>query len=154
MKKTLLVAGVLMVASMVQAEVLEWRVDLGGANSMFATAQLFATTVNDGTFVDHAAVRSGKINTYETYGVITYASALTVSDINNYFYVRLENTVGGLVGYSARMSWSQLVSEGALVSGNTPDMPATAWNAVPEPTAMALLAMGVSVLLLRRKRAA
>lgn len=154
MKKTILVAGVLMVASMVQAEVLEWRVDLGGANSTFATAQLFATANNDGTFLTGAADRSSKINTYETYGVITYASTLTVSDINNYFYVKLENSGGGLVGYSALKSWSQLVSEGALVSGNTPDIPATAWNAVPEPTAMALLAMGLSALLLRRKRVA
>jgi len=153
MKKTILVAGVLMLASMVQAEVLAWRVDLGGANSAFTTAQLFATDVGGAGYESSGSSISGRINKLDnTYGLVTYESTLTVGNTFN-FYVKLYKGET-LIGYSALKSWSQLVTDGALVSGNTPEMPATAWNAVPEPTAMALLAMGVSVLLLRRKRLA
>ncbi|MEI6645918.1 MAG: PEP-CTERM sorting domain-containing protein [bacterium] len=143
-----------MVASMVQAEILAWRVDLGGANTTFDTAKLFATSESGAGYELTGTVISGPINKFDnTYGLVTYESAVTAGSANN-FYVRLYlggSEVAG--GYSALKSWSTLVAEGSLVSGNTPDIPATAWNAVPEPTAMALLAMGVSALLLRRKRA-
>lgn len=154
MKKTILVAGVVMVASMVQAEVLAWRVDLGAYNSTFETAQLFATTTVE-NYWETGASESLKISKLDnTYGVTTYESTLTVGNTFS-FFVKLFGSDGTtVIGYSALKDWSTLVAEGSLAVGSPPGLPGTAWNAVPEPTAMALLAMGLSALLLRRKRVA
>lgn len=162
MKKTILVASILMVASAVRAEVLSWRVDIdtGSGNASYVTAQLFATTSTGNYWSDAATSQSGQINKYnDTYGVVTYDSTLTVGNTYS-FFVKLFSADGiTMVGYSGLQSWSELVASGALVSGTVPDFPATTpWNSgtsvVPEPTSMALLAMGMSALLLRRKRVA
>lgn len=153
MRKAILMAGVLMAASMVQAEVLAWRVDLGAYNSTFETAQLFATT-EVANYWETGAAESGQINKLDnTYGVVTYESTLTVGNTFS-FFVKLFGSDGTtVIGYSALKDWNTLMSEGSLAVA-APGLPATAWNAVPEPTAMALLAMGLSALLLRRKRVA
>lgn len=158
-RKSILAAGLMMVASLAQAEVLSWMVDIDSGNSSYATAQLFATTTAENYWTTGSS-QSGQINKYDdTYGVVTYDSNLSVGDTYS-FYVKLFASDGTtMVGYSGLLSWSQLVSDGALVSGTVPDFPATTpWNAgtsvVPEPTAMALLAMGASALLLRRRRVA
>jgi hypothetical protein len=155
MRRLILMVGALMVASVVQAEVIAWRVDLGAANSSFETAELFATMSTGDYWSDAATSQSGgKINKMDnTYGVLTYESTLTVNDSYS-FFVKLYDVNNIMVGYSALKSWATLSTEGSLASGIAPDLPATAWNAVPEPTAMALLAMGVSAMLLRRKRVA
>lgn len=161
MKKTILVAGFLMVASVVRAEVLSWSVDIpdgSGGNTSYVTAQLFATTSTGDYWTDPATSQSGQINKYnDTYGVVTYDSTLTVGNTYSFFVKLFAANGTTVVGWSALQSWSQLVESGALVSGSVPDFPATTpWNAgtsvVPEPTSMALLAMGVSALLMRRKR--
>jgi len=162
MKKTILVAGFLMVAAVARAEVVSWSVDIpdgSGGNTSYVTAQLFATTTTGAGYELTGTSQSGLINKYDdTYGVVAYDS--TLSGVNNTysFFVKLFAANGTtVVGWSGLQSWSQLVDSGALVSGSVPDFPATTpWNAgttvVPEPTSMALLAMGVSALLMRRKR--
>lgn len=160
MRKSFLVAGVLFVASAVQAEVLSWRVDIDGTpgDSSYVTAQLFATTSTGNYWTDEATSQSGQINKYnDVFGVVTYDSNLTVGDTYSFFVKLFAADGTTMVGYSALQSWNDLVTSGALVSGSVPDFPATTpWNAgtsvVPEPTSMALLAMGVSALLMRRKR--
>ncbi len=153
MRKSILVAVALMVASLVQAEVISWRVDVESGNDFYDSAQLFATTATVDYKTDTASeLYSGsKINTYDPdYGVLP--NNTTVSYLTGIsFFVKLYNGAD-IVGYSELKSWSTLVGEGSLASGIAPDLPATAWNAVPEPTSMALLAMGVSALLMRRKR--
>jgi|GEM_PF-4436771 len=159
MKKTILAAGILIFASMVQAEVIAWRVDLGAENSTYETAQLFATKVTTGEYWKDGSIsaqETQKIEKYDnTYGVVKRTTALGSTIDNTYsFFVNLYAFDGiTVVGYSALKSWGDLVTQGSLGSG-VPSLPATAWNAVPEPTSMALLAMGVSALLLRRKRVA
>lgn len=165
MKKSILIAGVLMAASMIQAEVLSWRVDIDGTpgNQTYATAQLFSTTERIADFqnIVGAGVTqlSEKINKYDnTWGVFTYDSNVSAGR-DKFFFVKLYDSNGMVQWSSDLTAWSTLVSDGALVSGSTPSFPATTpWNAgigvVPEPTSMALLAMGVSALLLRRKRVA
>lgn len=159
MNKTILIACILMSASLVQAEVLSWRVDIpdaNGANGSYTTARLFATTLGagDNYSADRANAQSVEIARFtSTYGVLRTDTTLTVGSGYN-FYVVLYNG-GSEYGYSALKDWNTLVSDGSLVSGVAPALPATTvWNAlpVPEPTSMALLAMGVSALLLRRKR--
>lgn len=162
MKKTILVAGFLMVASVVKAEVLSWSVDIpdgSGGNTSYVTAQLFATTTTGAGYQLTGTSQSGQIYKYDnTYGVVTYDSTLAGGVDSTYsFFVKLFAANGTtVVGWSALQTWSQLVDSGSLVSGSVPDFPATTpWNTtsvVPEPTSMALLAMGVSALLMRRKR--
>lgn len=159
MNKKILIAGMLMVTSLVQAEVLSWRVDIpdaSGGNSSYATAQLFTTT----TVLNYWGTGTGvgdAVNKYNNdYGVLIADSNVS-GNSGTYFYVKLFTSGGSPVGWSALMSWTDLVTSGALVSGSVPDFPTTTpWNAgtsvVPEPTSMALLAMGVSALLMRRKR--
>ena len=157
-----LMLGMLLVAPMAQAEVLSWRVDIpgDGANT-YVTAQLFATTMTSGDsyWTDLAHSQSGLATPYDSqYGVLTVDSNLSVGNTYN-FFVRLFSDAGGTTptGYSGLMSWNDLVTAGALVTGTTPNFPATTpWNAgtsvVPEPTSMGLLALGMSALLLRRRR--
>jgi hypothetical protein len=161
MRKSILIAGVLMAASIVQAEVLSWSVDIpdgSGGNTSYVTAQLFATTTTGAGYQLTGSSQSGQINKYnDTYGVVTYDSTLTVDNTYS-FFIKLFAADGlTMVGWSGLQSWSDLVNSGALTSGVAPDFPTTTpWNAgtsvVPEPTSMALLAMGVSALLMRRKR--
>ncbi len=157
MRISILALGVLMLVSIAQAEVISWRVDVESGNGFFDSAQLFATTasVNYKTDTESELYSGNKINTYDPdYGVLP--NNTTVSYLTGIsFFVKLYNGAN-IVGYSELKSWSTLVGEGSLASGIAPDFPATAWNAgagvVPEPTSMALLAMGVSALLMRRKR--
>lgn len=154
MIKKILLVGVLMSASVLQAEVLSWRVDMPSGNASYATAQLFATTTVD-NYGGTGSAQGGTVNTYSPdYGVLVTDSNVSGNSLT-YFYVELRTAGNEWFGYSDLMNWDTLVTMGALVSGSLPDFPATtAWNAVPEPTSMALLAMGVSALLLRRKRVA
>jgi len=153
MKKSFFIIGLMFAASVLRAEVLTWSVDLVAGNGSYETAQLFSAESNTGNFYDSVSNIGGPINKDSGAGyVIEYDSDVTAGTA--YFFVKLSNG-----SYSDAMSWSQLVSAGSLVSGNTPDASAlTPWNitsvTVPEPTSMALLAMGVSALLLRRKRVA
>lgn len=162
MMKSILVASAFLMVSVVQAEVLSWRVDIGGDNSSYVSAQLYATTETSSWWTTGTAQESQNILKYDnTYGVVTRDTTVSVGDTYS-FYVRLFAADGvTMVGYSELQSWSQLLASGALVSGSVPDFPATTpWNsgtsitAVPEPTSMALMAVGVSALLLRRKRVA
>ena len=159
MNKKILIAGVLMAASLVQAEVLSWRVDIAdgsGGNSSYVTAQLFATTSSGGNYWETGSNQGDAVTKYnDPYGVLIVDSNVS-GNASTYFYVKL--VTAGAPLYSALLSWTDLVNDGSLVSGSTPSFPATTpWNAgattlVPEPTSMALLAMGVSALLMRRKR--
>jgi len=158
MRNSILMMGLLLAASLVQAEVIAWRVDLGANNSTFVTAQLFATTVVAGEYWKDGSIvaqETQNIAQFETFGVVGRTTTLGSAIDSTYsFFVNLYAADGTtVVGHSDLKSWATLSSEGYLATG-TPDLPATAWNAVPEPTAMALLAMGVSAMLLRRKRVA
>jgi PEP-CTERM motif len=149
--------GMVMAASMVQAEVLSWRVDIPSGNSTYQTAQLFATTTSENYWTTGSAQGSAAAPYSSSFGVLTQDTNLSVG--NSYsFYVKLFTDSGStVVGWSGLMTWDQLVTAGALVAGTTPTFPATTpWNAgtsvVPEPTSMGLLALGMSALLLRRRR--
>jgi hypothetical protein len=160
MTKKILIAGVLMAASLVQAEVLSWRVDIAdgsGGNSSYVTAQLFATTSSGGNYWETGSNQGDAVTKYnDAYGVLIVDSNVS-GNASTYYYVKLFTSGATLFGYSGLMSWTDLTTSGALVAGTVPDFPATTpWNSgtsvVPEPTSMALLAMGVSALLMRRKR--
>jgi PEP-CTERM motif len=157
MNMKVLVIGICMAVPMAQAEVLSWRVDIPIGNSSYETAQLFATTTSENYWTTGSSQGSAATPFSAGAGVLTQDTDLTVN--NSYsFYVRLLTDSGAtVVGWSGLMTWDQLVSAGALVSGSTPTFPSTtAWNAgtsvVPEPTSMGLLALGMSALLLRRRR--
>jgi hypothetical protein len=158
MKKSILIAGILMSASLIQAEVLSWRVDIpdaNGANDSYTTAQLFATDSTASNYwEDKGHEQSVKIAKFtDAYGVLRTDTTLNVGSGYKFFVVLYNGATE--FGHSALKDWNTLVSDGSLVSGIAPALPATTvWNAVPEPTSMALLAMGVSALLLRRKRVA
>jgi len=152
-----LMVGMFMAATMVQAEVISWRVDIPSGNSSYQTAQLFATTTSANYWTTGISQGSTATPYSHNLGVLTQDTNLSVG--NSYsFYVRLFTDSGAtVVGWSGLMTWGDLVSSGALVSGSVPNFPATTpWNAgttvVPEPTSIGLLAMGMSVLLLRRRR--
>ena len=160
MKKSFLIAGLLLASSVVRAEVLTWSVDLGVVdNATYATAQLFASSTQDTSFgTTGTSIGDAIYKDSVAQFVVAYDSNVTAGTA--YFYVKLFNSTGDFISYSDTQSWSQLWNAGSLVSGNTPDVSAanpwstTSVTAVPEPTAMALLAMGVSAMLLRRKRVA
>jgi len=154
-----LLVGMFMAATMVQAEVISWRVDIPSGNSSYQTAQLFATTTSANYWDTGISIPQGSAAApySPSLGVLTQDTNLSVGNTYS-FYVRLFTDSGTtLVGWSGLMTWGDLVSTGALVSGTVPNFPATTpWNAgttvVPEPTSIGLLAMGMSVLLLRRRR--
>jgi len=156
MNMKILMLGMLLVVPMAQAEVLSWRVDIPSGNSSYATAQLYATMTSENYWTTGTAQGSSATPYSASFGVLTQDTDLTVD--NSYsFYVRLLDSGSNPVGWSALMTWGQLVTDGALVLGTTPTFPTTTpWNAgtsvVPEPTSMGLLALGMSALLLRRRR--
>jgi len=147
-----LIMGLLMVASLAQAEYISWRVYIDTGNSFYDSARLFATTegtADVGTGIaqgDAATARESVEN-----GVTPTDTALSVGSGYS-FFVALYS--GGLVvGYSEIRSWAALATETSLWTGNLPaPMGTVYWNAVPEPTSIGLLAMGMSALLLRRRR--
>ncbi len=161
MKKSILSLVFIFVASLVQAEVLSWRVDIdgGSGNTSYVTAQLFATSTTGGSYPGGGTAIGGQINKNDdTYGVWTRDQALSGYNNTYSFFVKLFAANGTtVVGWSDLVSWNVLVSDGALVSGTVPNFPATTpWNAgtsvVPEPTSVGLLAIGMSAILLRRRR--
>jgi PEP-CTERM motif len=152
-----LIVGMVMAATMAQAEVISWRVDIPSGNSSYQTAQLFATATSENYWTTGVSQGSTATPYSDAFGVLTQDTDVTVD--NSYsFYVKLFTDAGAtVVGWSGLMTWDQLVTAGALVAGTTPSFPATTpWNAgtsvVPEPTSMGLLAIGMSALLLRRRR--
>jgi hypothetical protein len=158
MRKSFFIISFLFVASVVRAEVLSWSVDLAIGNEAYATAQLFSSTSGDSGYWNSETHIGNAIYKSEDGYVVQYDSNVTPG--TEYFFVKLFNSSGTFLSYSDAKSWSTLVADQNLVSGSAPEMSAlnpwniTATTTVPEPTAMALLAMGVSALLLRRKRVA
>jgi hypothetical protein len=158
MRKSFFIISFLFVASVVRAEVLSWSVDLLIGNGAYETAQLFSSASNDSGFWTSANNIGNAIYKDQTEGyVVQYDSNVTPGTA--FFFVKLFNSSGTFLSYSDAVSWDQLVADQHLVSGSAPEMSALSpWTitstTVPEPTAMALLAMGLSTLLLRRKRVA
>jgi hypothetical protein len=157
MKQSVLVLVFILAASLVQAEVLSWKVDVGGGNTTYETAQLFSTLTSLPNHPGSTDAIGLKMNKNDATGVWTRDQTLSGVDSTYSFFVKLFDGSGGVVGWSGLMTWGDLVTSGSLVSGTVPDFPATTpWNAgtsvVPEPTSVGLLAIGMSALLLRRRR--
>jgi hypothetical protein len=161
MRQSVLALVFIFAASLVQAEVLSWRVDIdgGAGNTSYVTAQLFATTSSGSGYELTGSNIGGPINKNDdATGVWTRDQNLTGLDNTYNFFVKLFAVDGTtVVGWSGLMTWGQLVTDGSLVSGTVPEFPTTTpWNAgtsvVPEPTSVGLLALGMSALLLRRRR--
>lgn len=161
MRQSVLVLVFILAASLVQAEVLSWQVDIdgGAGNTSYVTAQLFATTTTGAGYELTGTSFGGQINKNDdTTGVWTRDQNVSNIYSTYSFFVKLFQADGTtLAGWSGLQTWDQLVSSGALVAGTTPTFPATTpWNAgtsvVPEPTSVGLLALGMSALLLRRRR--
>jgi len=141
-----------MLASVAQAEVLSWRVYVASGNSFYTSAQLFATSTGTRDYLTETA-QSGSISKQsDANGVLPTDTVLTVSGSSFSFFVTLFNGAA-FAGYSELMSWDDLSLVGSIWTGTPPALPGTTvWNAVPEPTSMGLLALGMSALLLRRRR--
>jgi hypothetical protein len=161
MKQSVLILVFMFASSMIQAEVLSWRVDIdgGAGNTSYVFAQLFTTqTTGVGYQLTGTSLGAQMSQNNEADGVWQRNQDLVGLGTADYFYVRLFAADGTTpAGYSGLLSWTQLELDSALVSGTVPDFPATTpWNAgtsvVPEPTSMGLLAIGMSALLLRRRR--
>jgi hypothetical protein len=151
--RKILISGFLLIACLAQAEVLSWRVDVDPNNGFYTTAQLFATTGSAN--VIGATAQSGQVGKYvnEAYGVLGTDTILTVGNTYSFFVALFDSDGVTVKAYSDLKSWGTLVSESSLWTGSFPVPPGTTyWNAVPEPTSMGLLAIGVSALLLRRRR--
>jgi len=150
-----LMLGFVLMASVVQAEFISWRVYIDTGNSFYDSAQLFATTTGTLNYETQSA-QGGAISTYsgEDFGITPTDTALNVSGSSYSFFVALFNGAS-FVAYSELRTWDSLVGDGSIWSGGLPaPMGTTYWNAVPEPTSMGLLALGMSALLLRRRRRA
>ncbi len=157
--KMFLMVVCLMMASIVQAEYVSWRVFVGSTgaeNSFYDSARLFATdqgvaniagATSQGPSVDQASIELG---------VTTTDTLVTVPNNGQYsFFVALYSIAGGStpVAYSALRTWGELATDGSLWNAELPaPLGTTYWNAVPEPTSIGLLAIGMSALLLRRRR--
>jgi hypothetical protein len=150
--KKFFIIGCLMVASVAKADVLSWRVFVASGNSFYTSAQLFSTSSGTINYLTQTA-QSGSISKQsDLNGVLPTDTVLTVSGSSYSFFITLFNG-GAFAGYSELMSWDDLLSVGSIWSGTPPALPGTTyWNAVPEPTSMGLLALGMSALLLRRRR--
>jgi hypothetical protein len=155
--KIFLLGFILTVVSTVQGEVLSWRVDIPSGNS-YATAELFATTTAQADYWNVAGTsQSDKFAPIDaTEGVLRKNSVLTVDSSLNKFFVRIFNSGGTMIGYSDLFASTDFPI-GVIWSGDGIDLPfSSVWNAgtsvVPEPTSIGLLAIGMSALLLRRRR--
>ncbi len=151
--RKILIAGVFMLASLAQAEVLSWRVDIPSGNN-YASAQLYATLASTADLGNLNSLQGGSVARYSNeYGVLTTDTTLTVNNTYKFFVALFAADGTTVMAYSALMTWDDLAAAGSLWSGSLPTPPGTTyWNAVPEPTSIGLLAVGMSALLLRRRR--
>jgi hypothetical protein len=149
----------LMTASIVQAEYISWRVFVGSTgaeNSFYDSARLFATDTGFATITGATSQGPSVGQASVELGVTPTDTLVTVPNNDQYsFFVALYSIAGGStpVAYSALRTWDELVLDGSLWNAELPaPLGTTYWNAVPEPTSIGLLAIGMSALLLRRRR--
>jgi hypothetical protein len=159
-----LVIVFLMLASIAQADyIVSWRVFVGSTeaeNSFYKNAQLYAAlgpTADDQNAISYG---SAVDKDSDANGVVSTGTVVTTPyDGDLKFFVALYDYSDVLLGYSALIKWSDLVTAGSSSGGVFPvPLDPTYWNAgssytaVPEPTSIGLLAIGMSALLLRRRR--
>lgn len=149
----------LMMSSIAQAEYISWRVFVGSTgseNSFYDSARLFATDQGVANIAGATSQGPGVGQASAELGVTPTDTLVEVPNNGNYrFFVALYSIAGGStpVAYSALRTWDELVLDGSLWNAELPaPLGTTYWNAVPEPTSIGLLAIGMSALLLRRRR--
>lgn len=153
-QKLVVLAAVLAMAGLAQADALYWQVDTGAADASYRGEYAYAALyASDGSLLD---------SYYEAVGGKV---APTLSDLGAYgstghsFYVELYNASLDSVYKGSAVSYDQLVASG-YISTTGVEMPnytaTTGFNgaSVPEPTGGMLLLVGGALLALRRRRRA
>lgn len=170
MKKILTVAFVLAAALCVNASELWWTVtdpvDVDGSSTSWNTAQLFANT--QGANLNYGGTAVGSAVSHDQMGLFD----MTMTDLGKYgssaycFYVELYNSSGESVGKTyvgsamGAVGYDQLKEAGAIYDGvfspsATPYTGFTQFttsDVVPEPTSGLLMAFGLMMFALKRKR--
>jgi hypothetical protein len=152
MKKSIFILVLISLCSVTRAEILAWSVDLTPNNGSYVTAQLFAAANNGDGYWNSTSNVGEEIQKNQD-GYWLHQATVSYSE---YFFVKVFD--GSTTFYSSAKAWGDLVIDQNLASGIFPDsLPSNYWNitsvtAVPEPTSVGLLALGMSALLLRRRR--
>lgn len=169
MKKLIFTLAALLVAHLASAEMLYWMIGdatNGGENTIaFDYAVVYATKGGEKIALPNNG-EGGEIYGNEDLSPITTTNPQMTEfgegwDYQNYsFYVELFNydfslDQGTSVGVSEWATYDALVSHGAIIPSGM-GIPATAhiWmpaTAVPEPTSLPLVLVGIALLLLKRR---